>query len=135
MPSSGRYGCRFRVLQLGADLAEDLRHLMAEHGQDRDRHDGDEREQQRVLDEGLALLTLAELGERVTNTDEGEIRPHRKRPNGIHHYLPPFGLRLSPRPQWQRHWRPRPRITNQRRHPSWRHSLRVIRPLSTRCFR
>src|SRR5437764_619039 len=68
-------------LQRGADPAEDVRLLRTENGEHRDRDDCDEREQQRVLDEGLALLALLEL-----EPGEGEICPRRERTNGIHHF-------------------------------------------------
>src|SRR4029078_12724134 len=85
MPSSGSTGMTC-ALQLGADLAEDVRDLRAEHRQDGDRDDGDQGEQERILDEGLALLALLELVDRLAEAGEGEIRPHRERTNGIHHF-------------------------------------------------
>src|SRR5690242_17109163 len=52
-------------LQRRADLAEDVRDLRSEHREDRDRDDGDQREQKGVLDEGLALFAISKLFERA----------------------------------------------------------------------
>src|SRR5204863_8617653 len=67
-------------LQRGADPAEDVRHPGAEHGEDRDRDDGDQSEQQRILDEGLALLAAAEIAERVRQTDDRHVGAHWTQP-------------------------------------------------------
>src|SRR5205085_11979817 len=55
-PTRFPYTTLFRSLL--ADAAEDPRNLMTERSEDDDRHDRDQGEQERVLDERLTLLTL-----------------------------------------------------------------------------
>src|SRR5436305_1887479 len=113
-------------LQRGADSAEDVRHHGAEHGDDRDRDDGDQREQQRVLDEGLALLALLEL-----EPSEGEIRPRRERTNGIHHFSSFWASAHAPARSGEAS--PRLRITN-RAPPRGDTYTKVIETRPKRCF-
>ena len=50
---------------LSADRVQDARDLVAQEDKGDDRDDGDEREDQRVLGETLALLVLAERSEQL----------------------------------------------------------------------
>ena len=49
------------AVELAADLREDFRHLRAQDGQDTDDDDGDQHQDQGVLDETLAFLTSEKI--------------------------------------------------------------------------